>query len=194
MKKYTHKAMDNERALYMESDIELVDCSFTGPQDGESALKECQNVVVSNTLFDLRYPLWRTNNIKATNIEMTENARSSVWYSNNVEFSGSKLHGVKIFRMCNNVVVKNCDVDSIEFGWNTKNIVVENTTMKSEYPFLRGENITVKNCVLDTKYPFQQTKHVLVDSCTIKAKDAFWDSEDVLVKNSTIIGDFLAWH
>lgn len=46
MKKYTHKAMDNERALYMESDIELVDCSFTGQEDGESALKECQNVVV----------------------------------------------------------------------------------------------------------------------------------------------------
>lgn len=186
--------MDEERALYRQKNIEVLNCSFDGPLDGESAIKECKNVVIKDTYFNLRYPLWRVTNGKIDNITMTENARSSVWYSKNMIFTNSFLHGVKIFRMCKNIVVDNCDIDSIEFGWNTKNIKVTNSKMKSTYPFLASTEVYVKDCIMDVNYPFQQVKNCVIEDTIINAKDTLWDSENVVVRNCKITGDFLAWH
>ena len=49
--------MDEERALYGSEGILVKDCRFDGPADGESALKECTDVQVENSYFNLRYPL-----------------------------------------------------------------------------------------------------------------------------------------
>ena len=51
-----HKTFDEERALYGKTGLTVRHCSFDGPADGESALKECRDVVVEDSLFNLRYP------------------------------------------------------------------------------------------------------------------------------------------
>lgn len=38
--------LDQERALYHLQNAEVDSCTFSGPADGESALKECRNIVV----------------------------------------------------------------------------------------------------------------------------------------------------
>ena len=53
-----HKTFDEERALYGKTGLTVRHCSFDGPADGESALKECRDVVVEDSLFNLRYPCW----------------------------------------------------------------------------------------------------------------------------------------
>ena len=53
-----NKTFDMERALYESHDILLKNCSFDGPADGESALKESRNVQVEQCFFHLRYPFW----------------------------------------------------------------------------------------------------------------------------------------
>ena len=45
------KTFDEERALYHQQDTLIHGCSFAGPADGESALKEARNVVVQNCEF-----------------------------------------------------------------------------------------------------------------------------------------------
>nr|MCR5637656.1 DUF3737 family protein [Lachnospiraceae bacterium] len=55
MEKIVGKSFDEERALYGSNGVELENCRFDGPADGESALKECKNVSVSDTFFNLRY-------------------------------------------------------------------------------------------------------------------------------------------
>ena len=52
------KIFDEERALYNIKDTEVADCTFAGPADGESVLKETRNIAVKNCDFSLRYPLW----------------------------------------------------------------------------------------------------------------------------------------
>lgn len=47
---------DEERALYHLIDATVRDCTFAGPADGESVLKECRNIAVENCRFSLRYP------------------------------------------------------------------------------------------------------------------------------------------
>ena len=53
-----NKTFDEERALYNLKDTEVRNCTFAGPQDGESVLKETRNIRVVNSKFSLRYPLW----------------------------------------------------------------------------------------------------------------------------------------
>ena len=56
MKKIENKAFDEERALYNSDSIEVINCKFDGPKDGESALKESKNIIVKDSFFNLRYP------------------------------------------------------------------------------------------------------------------------------------------
>ena len=51
MKTINNQTFDVERALYNENSIKVIDCSFEGEADGESALKECRNIVIENCRF-----------------------------------------------------------------------------------------------------------------------------------------------
>ena len=51
-----NKRFDEERALYGSNNVSVVNCKFTGPKDGESALKESKNIKVKDSYFNLRYP------------------------------------------------------------------------------------------------------------------------------------------
>ena len=63
-----NKTFDEERALYNLKDTEVRNCTFAGPQDGESVLKETRNIRVIDSKFSLRYPLWH-----AKTYELSEN-------------------------------------------------------------------------------------------------------------------------
>ena len=43
-----NKSFDMERALYASQEIVLKNCSFDGPADGESALKESKDIEAKN--------------------------------------------------------------------------------------------------------------------------------------------------
>lgn len=55
--KYENLNLDEERALYAVRNAEVVNCSFDGPADGESALKEASDITLENCYMNLRYPL-----------------------------------------------------------------------------------------------------------------------------------------
>ena len=55
------KTFDEERALYNLKNTKVINCIFTGPQDGESVLKESRNIEVENCTFSLRYPIWHNH-------------------------------------------------------------------------------------------------------------------------------------
>ena len=99
--------LDEERALYNKNNVKLVNVKFEGPLDGESALKECEDIVVEDCYFNLRYPLWHVTNCQLRNIEMTDKCRAAIWYTNNVEIEDSKLHGIKALRECKDIHIKN---------------------------------------------------------------------------------------
>ena len=47
----TDLTTDEERALYGSKDLELKNCAFDGPADGESAIKECSNIKAENIFY-----------------------------------------------------------------------------------------------------------------------------------------------
>lgn len=194
MKEYVNEIFSSERALYNKKKIKLFNCKIQGEEDGESALKECEDVIVEKTLFDLRYPIWHTNNIDLNNIKMTVNCRAPMWYSNNININDSNLNCVKGLRECNNINMINVCVDSQEYAWKCNNINIENSTLKGEYMFMNSSNIKMDNVNFSGKYSFQYVNNLEINNCKLNTKDAFWHANNVTVKDSYIKGEYLAWY
>ena len=194
MKIYEHERFGEERALYGADGLLLVGCSFDGEEDGESALKEGKNIVCDGVFFNLRYPLWHDTDVRIVNSEMTELCRAALWYSDNIDIRGSKLHGIKALRECKNVKIADCDVKSVEFGWFSHNIEIDNSSFGGEYFMLRATGLNMKNSSLLGKYSFQYIENSVFENCNFDTKDAFWHAKNVVVRNSVVKGEYLAWY
>ena len=189
-----NKTMDEERALYGSSDITVRTCRFDGPADGESALKECSNVTVEDSYFNLRYPFWHVHGLKITSCGMTDKCRAALWYSDNIKISDTKLHGIKALRECADAEINNSSIISPEFGWSVKGLKMTNTSAESEYFLMRSSDIVFENVSLKGKYSFQYVENVEINNCRFDTKDAFWHAKNVTIKNSVINGEYLAWY
>lgn len=194
MENIANKTFDEERALYASCCLRLDGCSFDGPADGESALKESEFIQANDCFFNLRYPFWHNNHTTITNGDMTSKCRAALWYSKYITITNTKMHGIKALRECSDVYIEKCDIISPEFGWSVKNIDMRSSSAESEYFMLRAENLKLKNVSLNGKYSFQYIKNAAIEECSFNTKDAFWHAENVVIKNSIVKGEYLAWY
>lgn len=188
------EVLDGERALYNLQSALVEGCRFAGPADGESALKECRDVTVRGCDFELRYPMWHARGFSMESCRMTDTCRAPVWYAVGGTISDSEIGGVKCLRECEDIAVRNCTVDSAEFGWKCRGIRIEDTSLESEYAFLDSSDLEVTGLRLKGKYTFQYTRDVRIEDSDLDTKDAFWHSRDVTVVDSDIRGEYLGWY
>lgn len=188
------KTFSAERALYNTRDAIIEDCRFEGEEDGESFLKECQNITVKDCFMDLRYPMWHVDGLKLSGCEMTKNCRAALWYDRGVDIVGCKMNGIKALRECADITIKDTSADSPEFGWRSSGIKIENSTVVSEYAFFESRNITANKLNFSGKYSFQYVEDLEISDSTLKTKDAFWHAKNVTVKNSVLDGEYLGWY
>ncbi len=194
MKTITNQIFDQERAIYGMDGVLLKRCKFDGPADGESALKECKNIVAEDCYFNLRYPFWHDVGVVIEQSEMTELCRAALWYSRDISIKNSKLHGIKALRECENIQIDGCDVCSVEFGWFSKDINIQNSTIVGEYFALKSANLKLNNVNFKGKYSFQYITDSVVENCVLDTKDAFWHAKNVVVRNCVVKGEYLAWY
>ena len=185
---------EEERALYGSKGLNLINCSFDGDLDGESALKESSDITAEECFFNLRYPFWHGDKLIIDKCEMTQLCRAALWYSNDIVIKDSKLHGIKALRECKNIDILDSSIKSAEFGWFSKNVKIQNTDASGEYFMFKGEGIYMNKVSFAGKYSFQYIKNAVFEDCVIDTKDAFWHACDVVVKNSVIKGEYLAWY
>ena len=188
-----NKTFDEERALYNLKDTEVRNCTFAGPADGESVLKETRNIRVKDCKFSLRYPLWHAKTYELINSSFDDKTRAPIWYADNGTIENCDLEGIKLLRECNNTVIKNTTIISPEFGWKCNGVDMEDTKISSEYIFLDSKNIKLKNVEFQGKYSFQYVENLEIENCKLDTKDVFWHSKNVTVKDSVIKGEYLAW-
>ena len=194
MKTIMNQTFDEERALYGSKDVEVVNCRFDGPADGESAFKECSDIAVKDCYFNLRYPFWHDKGLKISGSEMTDACRAALWYTEDAEITDTKMHGIKALRECANVRIKGCDIISPEFGWSVRGINMKDTSAEGEYFMLHSEHLTFDNVKLKGKYSFQYITDSVFTNCDFDTKDAFWHARNVIVRDSVVKGEYLAWY
>ena len=192
--KYINEKYDEECALYGVEDSEIVNCTFAGEADGESALKECRNIKVESCLFELRYPFWHVSGADILDVTMTETCRAALWYDDHINIEKSTLHGIKALRECKNVTLSRCDIDSEEFGWRCENVEISGVSLKSKYPFFECRKMKINDLTMSGKYSFQYVENVEIRNSHFKTKDAFWHAKNVTVYDSVVEGEYLGWY
>ena len=193
MEMIQNKQFDEERALYNLKNAAVSGCTFAGPADGESALKEARNIAMDHCDFQLRYPLWHVEGFNLHDCTMNDKARAAIWYAKDGIISDSNLGGIKAVRECQNIKLERCKVVSQEFGWKCSDITLEDTAIQAEYIFFDSRNVELNRVKMGGKYSFQYMENLTIRDSYLDTKDAFWHSKNVTVINSTVKGEYLAW-
>ena len=194
MDRFENLTLDEERALYGLKGAEILSCQFDGPADGESALKECRDIVTKECFFNLRYPFWHVTGAKIENCTTTENCRAAMWYDRDLQIISSKLDGIKALRECDECSITASQIVSKEFGWMCRTISIRDTVLESEYPFLSCQKLQIENLTMKGKYSFQYTTDSVIRNSNLDTKDDFWHSKNITFVDSVIKGEYLAWY
>ena len=194
MERFENLTLDEERALYGLKGAEVVRCTFDGPADGESALKECRDVHLTDCDLRLRYPLWHVSGGSLTNCRMTNTCRAALWYDDHLTITDCTLGGIKALRECRDITIQGGSAQSTEFGWMCRGLTVKDFTLHSEYPFLHTTDAVFEDFTLHGKYSFQYTRNLTFRNCVLDTKDAFWHAENITVYDSVVKGEYLAWY
>ncbi|HRM20162.1 MAG TPA: DUF3737 family protein, partial [Trichococcus flocculiformis] len=120
MEHLNQQLFTGERALFKGKDLQISHSVFA---DGESPLKESNNIVLENTIFRWKYPLWYARNIQANNITLVETARSGIWYTNGITITDSMIQAPKIFRRAADIKLERVEMPNAqETLWNCNDI------------------------------------------------------------------------
>lgn len=182
-----------ERPLFATHDLHLDNVTI---HTGESALKECSNIIAVNCRFEGKYPFWHTNGFTVKNSFFTEGARAALWYSQNLQMTDTMVEAPKMFREMDGIKLENVQLpNALETFWRCKNVDLKNVQIdKADYLFMHGENIRIENYSQNGNYSFQYCKNVEIRNAVINSKDAFWNTENVTVYDSELNGEYLGWH
>lgn len=181
-----------ERALFMTKDATIENVLF---HDGESPLKESDNLVVNNCTFQWKYPLWYTNNVEVNNSTILETARSGVWYANHLKMNKCLISAPKTFRRANNIVLNDCQLPHAdETFWGCTNIKLNNIKAKGDYLLMNSVNVEIDHLILDGNYLLDGGKNIAIKNSILNSKDSFWNVENATIINCKINGEYLGWN
>lgn len=192
MKTFVNGTYTGERALFDTNDAIITNCVF---EDGESPLKESNNLRVSNTEYRWKYPLWYCQDVICESCTLFETARSGIWYTKNITMNNCNIIAPKTFRRAEKVVLNNCQLPNAkETFWNCKDIRLENCFANGDYFGMNTDGVYIDRFHLDGNYCFDGGKNIVIKNSILNSKDSFWNSENVTVCDSTIIGEYLGWN
>ncbi len=192
MKELRNGKFEGERALFFAKDLVIYDSVF---ENGESPLKQSQNIEIHNTAFRWKYPMWYSRDIKVYNSILETSARSGIWYTHNIEIMNTVIDAPKTFRRSSGITLKNVEMKNAqESMWNCSDISLGNVHVVGDYFAMNCENIVAHNLKIDGNYAFDGAKNIEIYDSVLNSKDAFWNCENVVVYNSTIDGEYLGWN
>ena len=193
MKIIKDKKFGGERPLFASHNLRLENVTIT---DGESGIKQCQNIEAEGCKFYGKYPWWHVDGAKIDNCYFALGSRSAVWYTNDMVMRNSRIDAPKFFREMRNLELENVEItDADETFWKVNGLKLKNVTLHGgTYPFMFSQNIYIDGLKSDSKYVFQYCKNVEVHHADILTKDSFWECENVSVYDSILDGEYLGWH
>ena len=184
--------LTGERALFMSKDLAIYDSVFA---EGESPLKESENIELHDCLFRWKYPLWYCNHVRAEQCTWFDMARAGVWYTNDIEVKDTIIEAPKNFRRCDGVKLTNVNFpDAQETLWNCSNVEMDHVVAKGDYFAMNCQNMKLDHFELVGNYSFDGVCNMEIHNARMLSKDAFWNTDNVTVYDSFISGEYLGWN
>lgn len=192
MKLVKQEMLTGERALFHSKDLQV---SYSTFADGESPLKESQNIKIDHSVFKWKYPLWYCKGIEVEDSILFEMARSGIWYTENIGISNTVIEAPKIFRCSKNIRLNHVTMpNASETLWNCDKISLKDVLAKGDYFGMNSTNIKIDGFELTGNYCFDGGKNIEIHNSKMLSKDAFWNCENVTVYDSFISGEYLGWN
>ena len=192
MEEIHEQRFTGERAAFMSCNKHFVHCIFA---EGESPLKESHSLIIEDSSFQWKYPLWYSSDVRVQNTSFFTMARAGIWYTKHISLEDCLYEAPKGFRKAEDVTLRNVDFsDAQETLWNCTGVKMENVSARGDYFSLGSSEIEVKSLRLSGNYSFDGCKNVRVEKSKLLSKDAFWNCENVIVKDSFISGEYIGWN
>lgn len=192
MQEYKNQTFIGERALFKSSDLDFEYCTFC---DGESPLKESQNLKIKESTFQWKYPLWYCQHIVINDSIFFEMARSGIWYTQHLSMKNSIVNAPKIFRRSSHISLQNVNMpNASETLWHCQNISMEEVMAKGDYFGMDCSNLDIKGLTLIGNYAFDGVKNLTMHHSKLLSKDAFWNCENITIYDSFISGEYFGWN
>ena len=192
MKEINNGYFTGERSLFNSEDIKINNTIFG---EGESPLKESDNIELNNRSFQWKYPLWYCKYVVANNCSWAEMARAGVWYTDNLLIKDTLIEAPKNFRRCKNITLSNVVMpNAAETLWNCDDVTMQKVSAKGDYFAMNSHNMKILDFQLAGNYPFDGAENVEIHNAKLLSKDAFWNTNNVTVYDSFISGEYLGWN
>ncbi len=192
MKEIRGGVFTGERALFTTKGARIFDAVF---EDGESPLKESEDIELFSCSFKWKYPLWYCKNILLRDSAISETARSGIWYTDGIEIENTKIEAPKTFRRAKNISLKNVSLPHAdETLWSCEDIRLDGVSAVGDYFGMNSRNVVASNFILSGNYAFDGAENVTVTGAKMLSKDAFWNCRNVTVRDSYISGEYLGWN
>lgn len=192
MNKIRDAHFEGERSLFKLKDSEVDGCSFGF---GESPLKEGRDLVVANSTFGWKYPLWYGKRLQVESCHFVSEARAGIWYTDDSRFLNLEFESPKMFRKCHNIGLENINfLDGEETFWWNNECNLKNIKSKGDYFAMGCSSLKIDNLQLEGNYPFDGCKDILIENSLLYSKDAFWNSENITIRKCKIVGEYFGWN
>ena len=183
---------EGERALFMLKNAIIKGATF---QNGESPLKESEDLEIYKSSFKWKYPLWYCNNVTLKDCYLSFTARSGIWYTNNIVIESSIIDAPKTFRRSSFITINSSSINHAEETlWSCHHVKMNNVRAKGDYFLINSEEIEINHLELDGNYFLDGSKNIVVRDSILNSKDSFWNTENVTVINCKINGEYLGWN
>lgn len=184
--------LTGERALFQGRDLSIHDSVF---MDGESPLKESENIELYGSLFRWKYPLWYSKHVYAKDCTWYNTARAGVWYTDHILVEDALIEAPKNFRRCQDLsLVRVTMSDAQETLWHCRDVKLDHVTASGDYFAMNCENLQVDHFTLAGNYSFDGVKNMEIRHARMLSRDAFWNSDHITVYDSYISGEYLGWN
>lgn len=94
MQQIKNMEFSGERPLFASHDLQLDNVVIHA---GESALKECSNIIAVGCRFEGKYPFWHVDGFTIKNSLFTEGGRAALWYSQNLVMTDTRWKPQRCF-------------------------------------------------------------------------------------------------
>ena len=97
-----------ERPLFGSRDLHL---DHVTVRAGESAIKECSNIIATNCRFEGNYPFWHVHGFVIDRCFFDVGGRSALWYSDHLKMTDTRIDAPKMFREMTDIEIENVEIN-----------------------------------------------------------------------------------
>ena len=164
-------------ALWYDKNIEIENCKMMGIK----ALRECENIVLKNTVANSPEFIWKVKGLTVENVEILE-SEYPFFEVKDAKIKNLTMKGKYSFQYDENIEIENSRFDTKDAFWHSKNMVIRDSTIKGEYLAWYSENLTFINCKIMGTQPFCYCKNLRLENCTMENCDLAFEKSTVFAE------------